>query len=218
MKDPYIERLSKLDTCAVSDAADSLGIACVADGITAKWDCPRIAGRAVTVKLTAGSNKGSKRHLGTSAIEAATSNHIIVVDNRGRSEAAGWGGVLSYAAKQKGLQGVIIDGACRDIDESKSIGFPVYAKTVIPKTARGRIKELSFNEEIEMNGITVQPEDLVLADGSGVVFIPHERASEIIELAEKIAAREAEMIKKIKSGLSVAEVMGANYESMLKKG
>lgn len=218
MNDKLLERLAKLDSCSVSDAADALGLNCVISGISAAWACHKIVGRTITVKLTAGSNKGSKSHLGTAAIEAATPNHVIVVDNRGRLEPAGWGGVLSFAAKEKGIQGVVVDGACRDIDDSKRFGFPVFAKAVTPKTARGRIREEMFNGEIEMNGIAVRPDDLIIADGSGVVVLPQDKAEEIIGLAESIAAREEEMIKQIKEGRTISEVMGQKYESMLERG
>ena len=108
-----------------------------------------------------------------------------------------------------------MDGACRDVDESRERGLPVYARAAVPVTARGRIIEESFNEPIKMAGVPVKPGDLVIADGSGVVFVPAERAGEVVAAAEEIAAREAEMARAVLAGASVVDVMGGNYESML---
>jgi regulator of RNase E activity RraA len=116
----------------------------------------------------------------------------------------------------KGLSGVVIDGACRDVDESRDVGFPVYARAVVPVTARGRIMQDAFNVEIQCAGVQVHPGDLVIADGSGAVIIPQERAAEVIAEAERIAAAEARMAEEVRKGLSVVEVMERlGYESML---
>jgi 4-hydroxy-4-methyl-2-oxoglutarate aldolase len=215
--DRLANRLAKLDSCSVSDANDLLGIKGAVIGIHAAWPCGKISGRVVTIKLASKGSRQPARHLGTAAIEAASPGNVIVVDHRGRCDVAGWGGLLSLAAKKRGVDGVIIDGACRDVDDSREVGFPVYARATVPVTARGRIVEHSFNEVVDVRGISVQPNDLVIADGSGVVFIPAARAEEVVAQAETLAAREAEMAKAVAAGHSVAEVMGGNYESMLER-
>jgi len=217
-QDDLLLRLARLDTCAVSDALDRLGLKGATIGIRPVWPCPRIAGRVVTVKIKPAGMEKPKQHLGTPAIEAARSGDVIVVDSGGRADVSAWGGLLSLASKVKGLSGVIIDGACRDVDESREVGFPVYARAVVPVTARGRVMQHSFNEEIQCAGVQVHPGDLVIADGSGVVFIPAARAQEVIAEAKAIAERESKMAEAIRSGRSVVEVMeGLGYESMLIK-
>jgi 4-hydroxy-4-methyl-2-oxoglutarate aldolase len=216
--DELVSRLTKLDTCAASDALDRLGLRGATIGIRPVWPCARIVGRAVTCKIKPAGLEKSKVHLGTPAIEAAKASDIIVVDNGGRPDVSAWGGLLSLASKQKGLSGVVIDGACRDVDESRDVGFPVYARAVVPVTARGRIMQDSINQEIQCGGVQVHPGDLVIADGSGVVIIPSSRAQEVVSEAEKIAAHEAKMADAVRSGRSVVEVMETlGYESMLHK-
>jgi regulator of RNase E activity RraA len=210
-------RLGRLDSCAVSDALDKIGLKGVVLGVRPTWPCPRIAGRAVTVKLKPAGEEKPKQHLGVDAIAAAAPGDIIVVAHSGRLDVSGWGGILATAARLKGVGGVVIDGACRDIDEYRELGFPVYARAGVPITARGRIVQQFFNQEIEFGGISVKPGDLVIADGSGVVFIPAGRAEEVLGEAELIAAKEAEMVKDVLAGRPVAEVMGINYEAMLLK-
>ncbi len=115
------------------------------------------------------------------------------------------------------MSGVVVDGACRDVDESRALDFPVFARAAVPLTARGRAVEESFNEPVQIGGITVQPGDLVIADGSGVVFVPAAHAEAVVRTAEQIAAREAEMTKAVLAGRSVVEVMGRNYETMVSR-
>src|SRR2546426_4389750 len=218
-EDSLIGRLGKLDTCAVSDALDRLSLKGASFGVRPLWPCPRIVGRAVTVKIKPAGLEKPKQHLGSAAIQAARAGDIIVIDSGGRPDVSAWGGLLSLASKTKGLSGVVIDGACRDIDESQEVGFPVFARAVVPMTARGRVVQDSFNQEIQFAGVQVHPGDLVIADGSGVVFIPREKEQEVIKEAEAVAQQEARMAEGIRQGLSVVEVLERlGYKSMLDKG
>lgn len=217
-RESIIERLAKLDTCAVSDALDSLGLKGATWGVGPLWSCPRIVGRAVTMKIKPAGLQQPKQHLGTAPIEAAQPGDVIVIDNGGKLEFSCWGGLLALSAKLKGLSGVVIDGASRDIDEARDLGFPVYARGAVPMTARGRIVQESYNQEIQFAGVQCRPGDLVIADGSGVVIIPKEREDEVVAAAEAIYQKEQEMaagIRKGYSGLEMLEKLG--YEQMLKK-
>jgi regulator of RNase E activity RraA len=214
--DLLVKRLQKLDSCAVSDALDSLGLPGCVSGIVQLAGDRRIAGRAVTVKL--GTEKpadGSIRHLSTGAVEAAATGDVIVIEQHTGVEAAGWGGLLSNAAKYKGVAGAVVDGPARDIDESRELGFPVFARYATALTARGRIYEQNFNCPIRVGDIQVKPGDLVIADASAVVFITAQQADKVITIAERIAAREALMTRDIHQGITASQVMGADYESML---
>lgn len=217
-REPIIERLAKLDTCAVSDALDSLSLKGATWGVRPLWQCPRIVGRAVTMKIKPAGLEQPKQHLGTAPIEAAQPGDIIVIDNGGKLEFSCWGGLLALSAKLKGLSGVVIDGASRDVDEARELGFPVYARGAVPMTARNRVAQESFNQEIQFAGVQCHPGDLVIADGSGVVIIAKEKEQEVVTAAEAIYQKEQEMadgIRKGYSGLEMLEKLG--YEQMLKK-
>ena len=217
-REPIIERLAKLDTCAVSDALDSLNLKGATWGVRPQWPCPKIAGRAVTMKIKPAGLQQPTQHLGTAPIEAAEPGDVIVIDNGGRLEFSCWGGLLALSAKLKGVSGVVIDGASRDIDEARDLEFPVYARGVVPMTARGRVVQESYNQEIQFAGVQCHPGDLVLADGSGVIIIAKEKESEVVAAAEVIYAKEQEMaagIRKGYSGLEMLEKLG--YEQMLNK-
>ena len=215
MFDNELERLRKIDTCAVSDALDALGLKGTVMGINSISVQRCIAGRVQTVKLGLARPDIPKKHLCSSAVDAALTGDVIVVENKESEIAAGWGGILSTAAVAKGLSGVIVDGPARDADESRDVDFPVFARAATPFTARGRVAEHSWNEPIDIGGVTVDPGDLVLADGSGIVFIPQNHTNKVLAKAEEIQGKEAAMALAVKAGKPVGEVMGGDYESML---
>ncbi|HET9652212.1 MAG TPA: hypothetical protein VFP36_08475, partial [Usitatibacter sp.] len=102
--DNAVERLARLDCCAVSDALDKLGLAGVVTGLAPLAAARRIAGRAVTMKLGVGAPPpGPVRHLGTTAIECASPGDVIVVEQRSGVDAGSWGGILTLGAKLRGV-------------------------------------------------------------------------------------------------------------------
>lgn len=212
------ERLDKLSTTNVSDALDALGLKGATYGVNRMYEgCKKIIGEAVTIKVVAAGLTKSTTHMGVNAIEAAGQGDVIVIDNGGRVDANCWGGVLSTGAKYKGVSGVVIDGACRDLDECIELDFPVYARATICATARGRVMEEATNVMVSFHGVQVRPGDVVMGDITGVVFIPQERLEDVIAKGEALLEKETAMCDDIKSGMSMAEVdKKYNYENMLK--
>jgi regulator of RNase E activity RraA len=211
-------RLRDLDACAVSDALDALGLTGAALGLHAVTGRRRLVGRAVTVDLVEAGEVASPRHLGTAAIDASGPGDVIVVAHQGRRHVSGWGGVLSAGARQAGIEGVVVDGAVRDVDEATHLGLPVFAATGVPVTARGRVAERAWNVDVEVAGVPVSPGDYVVADGSGVVFVPAAGIDAVLAKAEAVAARERAMIAKVREGRPMVEVMGADYGNLLTDG
>ncbi len=212
-----VERLKRLDCCAVSDALDKLALPGVVTGIAQLSGAGRIAGRAVTVKLGVGSPPpGPKRHLGTTAIELANPGDVIVTEQRSGVEAGSWGGILSLGAQLRGVAGVVAEGPVRDIDEAISYGFPVFGRSCTARTARGRIVELATNVPIRVGEVDVVPGDYVIADRSAVIFIKAADIERVLQAAEAVAAREAAIAKALRAGEPITRAMGANYEDMLK--
>ena len=220
MKNDLTQRLKRLDTCAVSDALDRLGITGqITTNLPRRSSNRKIAGAAVTCRLVpAGAavrRDAPVRHLGTTAIELANAGDIIVVEQRTGINAGCWGGILSLAASLKGIAGVVADGPVRDIEEAHEYHLPVFCSALTARTARGRVEEDSVNAPVCLDGVVVHAGDLVIADGSAVVVLPAAKAAEIVAVAEHIAAREAAMAKDLLAGRPVTEVMGKGYEHML---
>jgi len=204
-----LSRLAALDSCVVSDALDHLGLSGATTGIRPMWGIPKVVGRARTVEVVdaaaAGDVKG--RHLATQTVVSSGPEDVIVIANQGRTTVSCWGDILTAAAQQRGIRGVVIDGACRDVDAITEAGFPVYARAGVPVTARGRIVERASDVPISFGGVTVTPGDLVIADASGVVIVPAGRAEDVLAAAERLAARQEAMLAAVRGGRSVVEVM-----------
>ncbi|MGH8219528.1 MAG: RraA family protein [Steroidobacteraceae bacterium] len=211
-----VKRLRALDACAVSDALDRLQLAGIEPHVPQQSGDGRVAGAVVTLRVGSGTAPpGRPRHLGTAAIEAASADHIIVIEQRSGIDAGCWGGLLTLAARLKGVAGVIADGPVRDIDEAHAQGFPIFARALTARTARGRVVELGTNVPIEPWGHAVGPEDFVIADRSGVAFIAAAHIDRVLEAAEAIAARETRMAEALRSGEAPTAVLGSSYEGML---
>jgi regulator of RNase E activity RraA len=203
-----LNRLRALDSCAVSDALDTLGLTGATTGLRQLWanDSP-VVGRARTIAVGPRQADQPAQHVAAAAIEAAGDGDVLVIANGGREDVSCFGGILTLAASRRGIEGVVIDGACRDIAESEQLGFPVFGRAVVPVSARGRIVQLAMEEPVLFAGVTVHPGDLVVADRNGVAFIPNASVDEVLELAERIVAREAAMADAVTAGQPVTEVM-----------
>ena len=215
--DDLVSRLAKLDSCAVSDALDKLGLPGAVTGIQRLTTGRRISGPVHTVRMDRDDGTPSTRHLGTTAIEASQPGDIIVMEQRTGLDAACWGGNLSFGATMRQVAGVIVDGPVRDVDEARDYDFTVFARSATTRTARGRIREAATDVPVTVGDVSVAPGDFVVADGSGVVFIARAEIERVLDAAEAIAARERAMVAALKEGTPISVVMGQNYESMLKK-
>ena len=212
----YRSRLERLSTTNLSDALDAVGAHGAVSGIRPMFDCPKVVGRAVTIKITAAGKVRSKRHLGVEAIASAEAGDIIAIDNHGDTHNNCWGEVLSCAAKVKGVCGVVVDGAVRDLDVCKEMGFPVYARAAVPITARGRITQESFNSTIRLGDVQVRPGDIIVADVNGLVVICPEHLDDVVRQAEALMNKEEMMKADLLAGMDVLEVdKKYDYEKML---
>lgn len=212
-----LARLGAIDTCALSDAMDKLGLRGQVTGLRRESGEGRVAGIAVTVKLGTGDPPpGPPVHLGAHAIEASDAQSVIVVEQRTGLDAGCWGGLLTRGAQRAGVRAVIADGPVRDIDEARDLGFVIFTNRLTCFTARARVVEKATNVPVEIGSVTVHPGDYVIADGSAVIVIRPEDAAAVLAAAETIVAREAAMIAEMAKGTPMSQVVGGNYENMLK--
>ena len=213
-------RLQRLDSCAVSDALDKLGLTGCVTGLVPLSSTRRIAGRVRTVKLVAAelvpATGAPPRHLGTSAVATARPGEVIVVEQRTGRDAGSWGGILSLGAKLRGVAGIVADGPVRDVDEARELDFPVFGRMPTARTARQRVAEEATDVPVTIVDVVVEPGDYVIADGSAVAFIAAADAERVIATAETIVQREALMAKALRAGGEITQVMGADYENLLK--
>lgn len=203
-----VAALRKLDSCAVSDALDTLGLPGAVTSLHPMWSAGRtVAGRVRTVTAAPKAAAGPATHIATPLVAIAEPDDVVVIDNHARTDVSCWGGLLAEAAVQRGVAGVIVDGACRDVQESEALGLPVFARAAVPMSARGRIVQQAMDERIQVAGVSVASFDYVIADVNGVVFVTAPDAERVIALAHRIVDREARMADAVRSGRDVSEVM-----------
>ena len=194
-----IERFRKVGTAAISDAMEPQ-LSAMDGEIKSVIGRVKIAGPALTVR----GYPGDELTLGK-AIELANRGDVIVVDGRGVKQAALMGGIGFGYCWQKGVEGVVIDGATRDAEELKDYGFPVFARATVPTSAVSASMG-QVNVPIQCGGVNVNPGDIIVGDTDGVVVVPRAEAEKILTIAEKISSLDKESIEWIKAKVPMGEI------------
>ena len=166
--------------------ADIVGREHVMDiGIRPLWaPVPRVAGPAFTVRCAPGDNL-----MLHAAIYRAEPDSVIVVE-AGDVDYAVAGGNVCAVAQRRGIAAFVVDGVIRDLAEVRAMGFPVFARGVIPVPG-AKTAVAPYNVPVRCGGITVRGGDIVVADEEGVVVVPGARREQVLQDAHQRAAREA---------------------------
>lgn len=166
----------------------------------------KVTGQAITVQLSKGDLVDPLK-----ALEMGQPGDIIVVDAGGDPNTSVCGGLMGGLAQNRGIRGMIVDGAGRDTDELEDIGWPIWTRAITPRGTHtmfsGRKEELSINVPIQCGGIVVNPGDFVVADLMGVTVIPLARAEEAVRQAREQADREEETRKWVAKGKTVEDLL-----------
>ena len=202
-----LEQYLALDTATVSDALDNCGLPPGQGGLRPVWGRPKIAGFAATVELGPLTGEHAGAHILTDAIAGAGAENVMVVANGGRTDVSCWGGIVSIAAAMRSIRGVVADGACRDVDQARDLGFAVFARAQVPVTARGRLRQKSAGAPVRLGQVMVNAGDVVMADEGGVVVIPRARASEVLDTARGVRAREQQIEAEVRAGVPLPQAM-----------
>lgn len=196
--DQLMEAFSKVSSPNVADAQHKQG--------AMKGILPRIGrnvkmvGRALTVQTVNGDWAKS-----VEAIDRASKGDVIVIDACA-GEIAVWGELASWSCKTKGVAGVVIDGAARDIDSIMDMGFPCFSRHI--SSNAGEPKGYGgIGHEIVCGGVTVRTGDWVIGDESGVVVVPQEHALEVANRALDVMERENRLREEIQRGSTLSSVL-----------
>ena len=189
--------LMQVSTPNVTDAMHRKGSM---EGLISICGNVKIAGRAVTVQTFPGDWAKP-----VEAIDIAKNGEVIVINNNGSTTVAPWGELASLSSMKKGISGVVIDGAVRDVDDIRAMKFPVFAKAIVPNA--GEPKGFGeINAEIKCCGQYVRQGDWIIGDDSGVVVIPSERAYEIARRALEVRKNEERIREEIRRGSTLSQV------------
>jgi 3-hexulose-6-phosphate synthase / 6-phospho-3-hexuloisomerase len=192
------EALGKVSTPNLSDAMQRQG---ALHGLHPHLKEPnvRMAGPAVTVVTRDGDWAKP-----VEAIDRAGPGEVVVVDAGGGSTAV-WGELASWSAKGRGIAGVVIDGAARDMDAILDLGFPVFCRNVSPNAGEPK-GHGEIGIEVVVGGQKVRPGDWIVGDLSGLVVLPKERAAEIANRALDVLEHENRVREEIQRGSTLAKV------------
>jgi 4-hydroxy-4-methyl-2-oxoglutarate aldolase len=193
---------AELGTATLHEAAGQIGAMNSASG--SRTPGLPLAGWAFPVACPANDNLWLHR-----GVYAASPGDVLVVDVAGHFEAGYWGEVLSWAARSRGLAGVVIDGGVRDVARLGEIGVPVFSRC---RSIRGTTKHVDgrgqLNEPTVVGGLIVPPGDLVVGDDDGVVLLPRAEVPAILAKARARQDRETEIIAQIREGRTTLELFG----------
>lgn len=211
--DPLIAGFQKTTTSSVSDAVDQV----VKRSGFMSFDMRPYVGKAFVGRAVTALVKPAKSGESTSSTAIAHSVDMIdqakpgevgvIVFEDGQAVSA-LGGLMGTAAKSRGMVGMVLDGAIRDIGELRRLGLPVFARAASPASAVGRYKSVAKNVPITCAGVTVNPGDIIVAGEDGVVVVPLVKADEVLKAAQAIDERESKMVPFIQQEKSLQKAVG----------
>jgi len=193
-------------TCAASDCMGRINGMSIA--MHAESRPVRMAGCAVTAKTVGGDLSAV-----IAAIESSKPGDMVVVDSHGYYDTAYWGENLCLSAINKGVVAAVLDGGCRDIEEIRELGFPIYSRGTC-----SNVSQISgygtFRVPINCAGVPVDTYDVVLIDGNGIVVVPYEDMEIIYAKTKQMMETETNVSDKLRAGATIGQLI--NIEKLMK--
>jgi len=211
-RDPLIAGFARSTVASVSDAVDQV---VGRRGYLAHDMRPYVPGRFVGRASTAlvkpappekATPALSVKH-SVEMIDSAEPGEVGVIVMQDTLDVAAIGGLMGTAAKSRGMAGMVLDGAVRDVAELRALQLPVFARAVSPATAVGRYASVAKQVAVECTGVTIAPGDIIVAGEDGVVVVPKDRAADVLKRSQEIDARETKMVPFIKKYRSLQKAI-----------
>lgn len=198
--------LERCKSYAVADLHEGLGAVTsratlMAPGMRPLFAGARVCGQAVTCYNYPGDNL-----MLHAAIKLAEKGQIIVATNGGSAQGALWGEMVTVYCRLKGIAGAVVDGAIRDTDPIRELGFPVFSTAISPSHPEKRGPG-SANVPVVVAGVTVNPGDVIVGDGDGVIAIPPQYLKAAMDNAQARMDKEAAFRKKLAEGKTMYELL-----------
>ena len=146
------------------------------------------------------------------ALAECPAGHVLVIDGQGERNTALWGGITTLAARLKGVAGVVIDGAIRDIAEIRRDRLPVFARAAVPN-AGGAEYPGEIGIPVQCGGAVVRPDDWIVSDEDGLVVVPAERLAAILARATELGRVEQQIYRAVRGGKDLAALL--RYDELL---
>ena len=215
-----IDRFSRIEdlSSTVSDVLDELGLvgAICASTLRPTLSGSRVIGRAITVRnqeqraaALANVTERTWKMAELGAISCAKPGDVLIIE--GVTDVSNMGGIISATAKREGIAGAIVDGGVRDVGHSRRIEFPIWSRHISPVTGKWRCVTREINGPVTIADVSVLAGDLVIADETGICFVPADRISHVIDRCEEIAGYESKLEDEIAAGISVDDLIDTLY-------
>ena len=197
----------------ISDVLDEMDVARVVPASVLKPIYPGAAviGRALTLRNIAqgtspfkGASERISRLAEVEAHNLAEPGDVLVFE--GVDGVSNIGGVSASIGKRQGEIGAVVDGGVRDVAECKELGYPMWSRSVSPLTGKWRIQTVAINQMVMVGGVQVAPGDVVVADDTGVCFVPAELAAQVLDRARQVHKAESARHRDIAAGVSVVDL------------
>ncbi len=194
-----VERFLGFDPATLYEAAGHRGM--VDPTIRPAWTGAQVCGPAATVECPPGDNL-MLHH----AVATAEPGVVIVATLGAYVLTGAWGEILTVAAQAKGVNGLVVDGAVRDIEAIAEHRFPVFSRGLaIGSCTKERMGRL--NIPVVLGGVTVCPGDLVIGNADGIVILERARVDQIYRAAMARRSREAELMEQLRAGKTTIELL-----------
>lgn len=204
----HFKNLSNIDvdTASISDAADSIGLLDRwLPSIVARVPGAHAVGPAYTVSYQLLSDDQSGYRNAANYIDDVPAGAFVVSVNSTGVSCTTWGGILAVTAQQKKISGAIISGYARDIHTVNRIGFPLFSEGVSMVSAKNRIQLHATQIQVEIDGVAINPGDLVVADDNGVIVIPQDRVETVLNRAFSVEEVEHDIVCAVRNGVPLKE-------------
>jgi regulator of RNase E activity RraA len=210
--DPLVAGFKSTYPASVSDAVELV----TGRNGTMRYDMKlmtgaNMVGRAVTALARAAPADRATTSLATKhsveMIDEAKPGEVGVIVMEGSLDIAAMGNLMATAAVERGMAGMVLDGAIRDLWDVRRMGLTVYARSKSPRTAVGHYATVAKNVPVECAGVTVRPGDIIVADEDGVVVVPQDRAAEVLKRAQAIDQQESGMFPFIREFKSLSKAI-----------
>lgn len=191
-----------VSTAAISDALDSLGLPGSLHGIGPLRPGQRALGPAFTVGY-----EPVDRHGGTVGdfLDDVPPGSVILIDNGGRTDCTVWGGIMTQVARLRDIAGTVIHGTCRDVAVAEATGYPIWSTARFMRTGKDRVRVAAVGRAVTVDGVTIAPEDIVMADDDGVVAVPANRWAEVRQAAMRVERVEQALVAAVRGGERLAD-------------
>lgn len=164
-----------------------------------------VCGPVSTVLYEKSSRVGQPQDVYHGAIDAVVKGGILMVDSS-CAEGSGTGELMSSGAKTKGAAATVVNGTVRDLAEVRKLDYPLFAKGMSPVGVSGRMEATYFQTELNIDGVLIRPGDVIFADVTGVVVIPHELVGVIADAADELGKNEVACRQRILSGEDLQKI------------